>query len=100
VWRDGQSGEPELLARCYKNSLALAVRHALRTIAFPGISTGVYGYPFHRAADIALREIRTFLSSDNSLERVVIVCFSRDQYEWYLMHGIGGTSGTEQANRA
>jgi O-acetyl-ADP-ribose deacetylase len=75
VWHGGGSGEDETLAACYRNSLALAVQHGLRTIAFPGISTGVYGFPVDRAARIAVREVRTFLRGDRMLERVVLVAF-------------------------
>ena len=75
VWHGGGSGEDETLAACYGNSLALAVRHELRTIAFPGISTGVYGFPVDRAARIAIREVRTSLRGDKTLERVVLVAF-------------------------
>src|ERR1044071_1658444 len=58
VWRGGTAGEPELLARCYRNSLALAEQHGLKSIAFPAISTGVYGYPKEPATAIAVREIK------------------------------------------
>ena len=58
VWRGGKSGEPELLARCYRNSLALAEKHGLKSIAFPAISTGIYGYPKEPATEIAVREVK------------------------------------------
>jgi O-acetyl-ADP-ribose deacetylase (regulator of RNase III) len=76
VWAGGTQGEPELLASCYRRSLALAVENGVRTIAFPSISTGVYGYPIEQAARIALSELERFLESDTTLERVVMVCFS------------------------
>ena len=63
VYRDGRHGEPGLLAACYRNALALAAEHACRSIAFPCISTGVYGYPIEDAAKIAVREVRAFLSA-------------------------------------
>lgn len=84
VWRGGQHNEDELLARCYRNSLALAVEHGVKSISFPGISTGVYGFPVPRACRIALRTIRDFLEQDTTLERVVAVCFSRADYQEYL----------------
>jgi O-acetyl-ADP-ribose deacetylase len=76
VWRGGMHSEDELLANCYRNSLALAERHGLTSIAFPSISTGVYGFPIERAARIALREMRAFLERNQSVERVIAVCFS------------------------
>ena len=75
VWRDGLHGEDELLACCYRNSLALAAQHGLRTIAFPSISTGAYGFPMERAARIAVREIRLFLRAHPEVEEVRLVCF-------------------------
>jgi O-acetyl-ADP-ribose deacetylase (regulator of RNase III) len=76
VWRGGGRGEDELLANCYRNSLALAVEHGLRSVAFPSISTGVYGFPIERAARIALREMDAVLQRNNSLERVIAVTYS------------------------
>ncbi len=76
VWHGGTRGEDELLASCYRNSLALALEHGLRTIAFPAISTGVYRFPLERATSIALRETRRFLEAHpDALDRVVFVCF-------------------------
>jgi O-acetyl-ADP-ribose deacetylase len=72
VWHGGTSGEPELLASCYRNSLALAGKHGLKSIAFPAISTGVYGYPKEPATEIAVREVKAH--ADN-LERVIFCCF-------------------------
>lgn len=77
IWRDGKHREDELLANCYRNSLELAVRHGLKTIAFPAISTGVYGFPLERATHIAIREVKGFLARDLSIEKVVFVCFDR-----------------------
>ena len=79
VYRDGLHGEPELLAACYRNSLALAAEHACRSIAFPCISTGVYGYPVEDAARIAVDTVRSFLSGRDSARperEVVFCCFS------------------------
>jgi O-acetyl-ADP-ribose deacetylase (regulator of RNase III) len=78
VWRGGRAGEDELLARCYRNSLEAARKLGLRSIAFPSISTGVYGFPFERAAGIALRETGRFLESDATLTKVVFVCFGEE----------------------
>jgi O-acetyl-ADP-ribose deacetylase (regulator of RNase III) len=75
VWRGGGLGEDELLADCYRNSLALATQHGVRTIAFPSISTGAYGFPMERAARIAVREVRQFLQKHEELEAVRLVCF-------------------------
>jgi O-acetyl-ADP-ribose deacetylase (regulator of RNase III) len=83
VWHGGAHGEPETLAACYRNSLALAVRHGLASIAFPGISTGVYGYPLEPAARIAVDEVERFLAGEKQLERVVFVCFGRQASETY-----------------
>jgi O-acetyl-ADP-ribose deacetylase (regulator of RNase III) len=83
VWRGGGAGEDELLAGCYRNSLALAVAHALRSIAFPAISTGVYGFPRPRAAAIAIAETRRFLAADKDLERVIFVCFDAETLALY-----------------
>jgi O-acetyl-ADP-ribose deacetylase (regulator of RNase III) len=78
VWRGGESGEPELLASAYRSSLALAREHALATIAFPGISAGVYGYPLRAATEIAVGEVRRWLAANGLPERVTLCCFSRE----------------------
>ena len=83
VWHGGNDGEPELLASCYRNSLALARQHLVRSIGFPSISTGVYRYPKHEAARIAVREVRHFLENDSELENVQFVCFSKIDREIY-----------------
>lgn len=75
VWRGGERGEDGFLAACYRNSLALAKEHGLKTIAFPSISTGVYGFPMDRAARIAVRECRAFLTREPGFEEVRLVCF-------------------------
>ena len=75
VWRDGQHGEDDLLASCYRSCFALAEPHGIRTIAFPSISTGAYGFPMERAARIAVRETSRFLEQNTSVERVRLVCF-------------------------
>lgn len=66
VYRDGRHGEPELLAACYRNALALAAENHCRSIAFPSISTGVYGYPIEEATRIAIREVRRFLHAEGA----------------------------------
>jgi len=78
VWRGGDRGEPALLASCYRESFRLAVEHGVRTIAFPAISCGVYGYPIGAAAEIAVRETRAAVERAPSIERVVFACFSEE----------------------
>jgi O-acetyl-ADP-ribose deacetylase (regulator of RNase III) len=75
VWHGGTRGEPELLARCYRHSLALARDHGVGSIAFPAISCGVYGYPLEQAAAVAVREIRAFQSEHGTPDRVLLVAF-------------------------
>lgn len=81
VWRDGKHGEDELLAGCYRNSLALAEQNDVRTIAFPSISTGAYGFPMERAARIAVTEIKNVLERKSSIEKVLLVCFGKGAFE-------------------
>lgn len=76
VWRGGKNSEDELLASCYRTSLKLAEQHCLKTVAFPSISTGAYGFPIDRAAAIALREMAAFLAGAKSVKEVFAVCFS------------------------
>jgi len=78
VWRGGQHNEAQLLAACYRNSLNLAVEHGLRTIAFPAISCGVYGYPISEACQIAVAEVNNFLAQGGILEKVIFSCFNND----------------------
>ena len=75
VWHGGKRGEPALLAGCYRNALALAAQHGLRSIAFPAISCGIYGYPLEDAAAIAVAETRGWLATHALPERVVFCCF-------------------------
>ena len=75
VWRGGSQREPELLASCYRRSLTLAIENGVRTIAFPAISCGVYGYPIDQAAEIAVREC-----SGSSIDRVLLVSFGADVF--------------------
>lgn len=80
VYCNGNSGEPELLASCYRRSLELAVENGVKTIAFPAISTGVYGYPFEAATHLALQTTADFLAEHSSLERVIFIFFSERDY--------------------
>jgi len=80
VWQGGKAGEPELLARCYRNSLALADKHSLKSIAFPAISTGVYGYPKDQATEIAVREVKAHA---DGLDQVIFCCFGADMAALY-----------------
>ncbi|MBM3995757.1 MAG: O-acetyl-ADP-ribose deacetylase [Planctomycetes bacterium] len=75
VWYGGHENEDELLASCYRNSFKLAIEHGMKSIAFPAISTGVYGLPMDRAARIAVRESRTLLAVYPDFEKVLLVCF-------------------------
>lgn len=84
IWRGGGSNEEQLLASCYRNSLALARELGVKTIAFPSISTGAYGFPVDKAARIAAREIKTFLENNQSFDRVYMVAFdavTKKQYQ-------------------
>jgi len=88
VWRGGSQGEPELLASCYRRSLALALLHRLTTIAFPAISCGVYGYPIDAAAEIAARECRAFLAVQPGFQRITFALFDAQALAIYqaLLH--------------
>jgi O-acetyl-ADP-ribose deacetylase len=82
-YRDGSHGEPELLASCYAESLKLAVANKLRSIAFPAISCGIYGYPIPDAANIAVRTVAEFLAGNDSVHHVIFACFGPDVVEAY-----------------
>lgn len=84
IWAGGHKNEDALLADCYRNSLRVARDLGAKTIAFPSISTGAYGFPLKRATEIALRETRKFLETDRTLERIAFVCFGEKAYRTYL----------------
>ncbi|MFC1618982.1 O-acetyl-ADP-ribose deacetylase [Candidatus Neomarinimicrobiota bacterium] len=83
VWHGGEQGESELLASCYRSSLQLAVDNGVRTVAFPSISTGAYGYPIRQAAAIAINTVQTHLAVESSIDEVRFVCFSDSDYLVY-----------------
>ena len=83
VWHGGEKGEPELLALCYRRSLEVAVANGVRTMAFPGISTGVYRYPKQQACEIALKTTVEFLDAHPQLEKVIFVCFDAENFRLY-----------------
>jgi O-acetyl-ADP-ribose deacetylase (regulator of RNase III) len=83
VWHGGQYDEAELLASCYRNSLKIAVENQISSIAFPAISTGVFGYPIHQAAKIAVATVQDFIAQDSSLEEILFCCFSEYDYRVY-----------------
>ncbi len=83
VWNDGKNNEAQKLASCYHNSLKLAVANAVRTIAFPNISTGIYGYPKKEAAEIAVKTVTDFLQNNSSISKVYFVCFDEENYNLY-----------------
>ncbi len=84
VWRGGNNNEANLLARCYKNSMSVAAAHNIKTIAFPAISCGVYGYPIENATEIAVQTIKQFIKSNPNFEHIYFVCFNEDIYQLYL----------------
>ena len=83
VWHGGRSGEPEKLASCYRRSLEVAVENGVKTIAFPNISAGVYGYPKKEAAEIATKTIISFLNSNNEFELVIFCVFDDENFMIY-----------------
>jgi O-acetyl-ADP-ribose deacetylase len=82
-YRDATHGEPELLASCYSESLELAMVHGVRSIAFPAISCGIYGYPIPDAAIIAVRTVADFLAANDSIQQVIFACFGQDVVKAY-----------------
>lgn len=84
VWNGGNNGEDKLLANCYINSLRLAEENNIKTIAFPNISTGVYGFPKERAAGIAVKTVMDYIVGNEAIEKVFFVCFGEENYQLYL----------------
>ena len=83
IWRGGEHGEAQTLANCYRNSLHLAVKNEIKTIAFPAISCGAYGYPINDAAQIALKTTREFLATNETIEKVIFVLWDGGVYAAY-----------------
>lgn len=83
VWNGGQHGEAELLANCYRNSLQLAEENGVKSIAFPSISTGIYGYPIEEAAKVAIETVKSMEPDLKSVEEVIFCCFSRRALDVY-----------------
>ncbi|MCH8622793.1 O-acetyl-ADP-ribose deacetylase [Undibacterium sp. TS12] len=84
VWRGGTTGEPDLLASCYTNALRIAADRQVTSIAFPSISTGIYGYPITQAAEVAVSSVRAALKDYPEIEEVIFCCFSEDDLNIYL----------------
>ena len=83
VWNGGNNNEARLLDNAYMNSLKLAIENGIETIAFPNISTGIYGFPKDKAANIAVRTVTNFLSENDQIRQVYFVCFDQENYELY-----------------
>ena len=83
VWNNGKRNEADLLAACYQNSLKLVIKHNLSSIAFPNISTGIYGYPKKEAAGVAINAIRELLYQTDLITKVYFVCFDEENYQLY-----------------
>jgi O-acetyl-ADP-ribose deacetylase len=86
VWEGGDYGEDILLSQCYSSCFEYVDKYSIKTIAFPAISTGSYGFPMDKAAKIAIKEAKAFLSKNQSLEKVLFVCFDKKSYEQYLFN--------------
>lgn len=83
VWRGGKHGEPETLANCYRNSLQVALENRIKTIAFPAISCGAYGYPVEKAAQIAFETTREFLALNDDIQKVIFIAWGEEIYNAY-----------------
>jgi O-acetyl-ADP-ribose deacetylase len=88
VWQGGGAGEPELLASAYRAAMKLAAAHRLRSIAFPAISTGIYGFPLHIATPIAVATVRAAAQGGTSVEQVIFACFSAEIEQTYRQAGV------------
>ena len=99
VWRGGGAGEAALLAACYRNSLALARDHGVKSIAFPAISCGAYGYPLEAATAIALAKTSAFVRANPGLERVIFACFGKAALDAYCRSLSAGSTGTWNTSR-
>ncbi len=95
IWHEGKRGESEKLARCYRNSLRLAEDHSAQSIAFPAISTGAYGFPYRKAAEIAVQECMRHLQTARCLKSVVFVCFDAEGCRCYKEVVDAATVGTK-----
>ena len=84
VWRGGERNEPEILANCYRSALQLVLENEIKTIAFPAISCGAYGYPIPEAAQIAVKTTRNFLATEDQIDKVIFVLWGEDIYDAYL----------------
>jgi len=84
VWRGGERNEPEILANCYRSALQLVLENGIKTIAFPAISCGAYGYPIPEAAQIAVKTTRNFLATEDQIDKVIFVLWGEDIYDAYL----------------
>lgn len=95
VWHGGDRREFELLAACYRNSLQLALKHGLKSVAFPSISTGAYRFPFEKAAGIAVAEASVFVGQTSVFEKIIFVCFKQEDLKVYkdLLAGLRAAAG-------
>jgi O-acetyl-ADP-ribose deacetylase (regulator of RNase III) len=83
VWNKGNKNEENLLANCYKNSLNIAKKYNITTIAFPNISTGIYHFPKKLAAKIAINQVKNFLQNNNNFKEIIFVCFDKENFDIY-----------------
>jgi O-acetyl-ADP-ribose deacetylase (regulator of RNase III) len=93
VWQGGHAGEPDLLASAYRSALALAAGAGLRSIAFPAISTGIYGYPLRDATRVAVATVRAALTEPTTIEEIIFACFSHAVLEAYVAEGVAAAAG-------
>lgn len=91
IWRGGTHGEPELLAGAYRSALILAREHECRSVAFPAISTGVYGYPLQAATRVAVETVRAFTPESGSVELIHFACFGEEALNAYRQAGVAAT---------